>query len=193
MKLFWQALLKFLCGVVIVGVLLFLPAGTFDYWNAWLLMGILFVPMFFAGIVMMIKNPALLKKRLSAKEEQTEQKKRCCVRWLDVHAWLRHSRLELSVRMTHLSLLGIVGGRWSSPGQLPALCRSPKGEHLLIQDYRSAARSAGHRHRAVWHRSPSNVQRHHHPVLIHATGAGIFALLRHLPCIPRHHREATQK
>ena len=73
-KLFWQALLKFLCGVVIVGVLLFLPAGTFDYWNAWVLMGILFVPIFFAGIVMMIKNPALLKKRLSAKEEQTEQK-----------------------------------------------------------------------------------------------------------------------
>ena len=74
MQLFWQALLKFLCGVVIVGVLLFLPAGTFDYWNAWLLMSILFVPMFFAGIVMMIKNPTLLKKRLSAKEEQTEQK-----------------------------------------------------------------------------------------------------------------------
>ncbi len=66
-KLFWQALLKFLCGVVIVGVLLFLPAGTFDYWNAWVLMGILFVPIFFASIVMMIKNPALLKKRLSAK------------------------------------------------------------------------------------------------------------------------------
>lgn len=73
-NLFWQALLKFFCGVVIVGILLFLPAGTFDYWNAWLLMGILFVPMFFAGIVMMIKNPALLKKRLSTKEEQAEQK-----------------------------------------------------------------------------------------------------------------------
>lgn len=74
MKLFWQALLKFFCGVVIVGVLLFLPAGTFDYWSAWLLMGILFVPMFFAGFVMMTKNPGLLKKRLSAKEEQTEQR-----------------------------------------------------------------------------------------------------------------------
>lgn len=75
MKLFWQALLKFLCGVVIVGVLLFLSAGTFDYWNAWLLMGVLFIPMFFAGIVMMVKNPELLKKRLSAKEEQTEQRR----------------------------------------------------------------------------------------------------------------------
>lgn len=72
-KLLYQAILKFILGVVIVGILLFLPAGTFDYWNAWLLMGILFIPMFFAGIVMMVKNPELLKKRLNAKEEQPEQ------------------------------------------------------------------------------------------------------------------------
>lgn len=71
--LFYQAILKFVLGVVIVGILLFLSAGTFDYWNAWLFMGILFIPMFFAGIVMMIKNPELLKKRLNAKEEQAEQ------------------------------------------------------------------------------------------------------------------------
>lgn len=71
--LFYQAILKFVLGVVIVGILLFLPAGTLDYWNAWLFMGILFIPMFFAGIVMMIKNPELLKKRLNAKEEQAEQ------------------------------------------------------------------------------------------------------------------------
>lgn len=72
-KLFFQAILKFLLGVIVIGVLLFLPAGTFLYWNAWLLMGILFIPMLFAGIVMMIKNPELLKKRLNAKEKQTEQ------------------------------------------------------------------------------------------------------------------------
>lgn len=71
--LFYQAILKFVLGVVIVGILLFLSAGTFDYWNAWLFMGILFIPMFFAGIVMMNKNPELLKKRLNAKEEQAEQ------------------------------------------------------------------------------------------------------------------------
>jgi len=57
-----------------MGLLLFLPAGTFTYPQGWLLMGILFVPMFCAGIVMMFKNPELLRKRLSAKEEQTEQK-----------------------------------------------------------------------------------------------------------------------
>ena len=72
-KLLYQAILKFILGVAIVGILLFLPAGTFYYWNAWLLMGILFIPMFFAGIVMMVKNPELLKKRLNAKEEQPEQ------------------------------------------------------------------------------------------------------------------------
>ena len=60
-------------GAVLVGILIFLPAGTFLYFNGWLLMGILFVPMFFAGIVMMFKNPELLKKRLNAKEKQKEQ------------------------------------------------------------------------------------------------------------------------
>lgn len=72
-ELFYQAILKFVFGVLAIGILIFLPAGTFDYWNAWLFMGILFIPMFFAGIVMMIKNPELLKKRLNAKEQQSEQ------------------------------------------------------------------------------------------------------------------------
>lgn len=73
MKLFIGAITKFLFGVVFVGVLIFLPAGTLCYFNGWLLMIILFVPMFFAGIVMMIKNPALLESRLNAKEKEKEQ------------------------------------------------------------------------------------------------------------------------
>lgn len=72
-KLFAQAILKFILGVLLVGTLIFLPAGTFSYTNGWLFMGILFVPMFGAGIVMMFKNPELLKKRLDAKEEQKDQ------------------------------------------------------------------------------------------------------------------------
>lgn len=72
-KLFAQAIAKFLLGVVLVGVLIFLPAGTISFFNGWLLMGILFVPMFFAGLVMMAKNPELLQKRLNAKEKQREQ------------------------------------------------------------------------------------------------------------------------
>ena len=74
-KLFMQAIIKFLVGVVLVALLIFLPAGTFDYWNGWLFMGILFIPMFIAGIILMIKNPQLLQKRLDAKEEETDQKK----------------------------------------------------------------------------------------------------------------------
>ncbi len=72
-KLFVQAMLKFVLGVALVGVLIFLPAGTFDFINGWILMGILFIPMFVAGIVMMFANPELLKTRLDAKEKQKEQ------------------------------------------------------------------------------------------------------------------------
>lgn len=74
MKLFFQALTKFLLGVIVFGVLIFLPAGSLHYWQGWLMMGILFVPMFIAGFVMMVKNPELLRKRLSAKEDEKEQK-----------------------------------------------------------------------------------------------------------------------
>ena len=72
-KLFLQAIIKYLSGVAAVGLLIFLPAGSLAYSNGWLLMGILFVPMFFAGIVMLFKNPELLKKRLNAKEKLKEQ------------------------------------------------------------------------------------------------------------------------
>ena len=73
-KLFLQALTKFVLGLLMIGLLLFLPAGTFDFWQAWLFIGILFVPMFIAGIVLMIRQPELLRKRLDAKEQQQEQK-----------------------------------------------------------------------------------------------------------------------
>ena len=73
-KLFIQAMVKFLSGVLLVGLLIFLPAGTLSFWKGWLLMGILFIPMFIAGIIMLIKNPELLRKRLNAREQQTEQK-----------------------------------------------------------------------------------------------------------------------
>ena len=73
-NIFIQAIGKFLLGVIILGLLIFLPAGSLQYWQGWLLMGILFVPMFCAGLVMMAKNQELLRKRLNAKEEENEQK-----------------------------------------------------------------------------------------------------------------------
>ena len=74
MKLFLQAIIKFISGLLLVGLLLFLPAGTFAYPQAWLLIGILFIPMFLAGLVMMKRSPELLQKRLNVKEEQREQR-----------------------------------------------------------------------------------------------------------------------
>ncbi len=73
-ELFIKAITRFFAGLVIVGLLLLLPAGTFRYPQGWLLLSILFIPMFIAGLVMMKKNPELLKKRLNAKEKETEQK-----------------------------------------------------------------------------------------------------------------------
>lgn len=73
-KLFSQAIVKFLSGLLIAGLLLFLPAGTIAYRQAWLFIGILFIPMFIAGLIMMKKSPDLLRKRLDVREEQSEQK-----------------------------------------------------------------------------------------------------------------------
>lgn len=73
-KLFIQAIIKYLLGIILFSVLLFIPAGTLNYCNAWLLIGVLFIPMLIVGIVLAIKNPGLLRKRLNAKEKEAEQK-----------------------------------------------------------------------------------------------------------------------
>ena len=73
-SLLTQALTKFSIGAILLGVLIFVPAGSLRFWQGWLLMGILFVPMFIAGLVMLARNPDLLRKRLNAKEEEKEQK-----------------------------------------------------------------------------------------------------------------------
>ena len=73
-KLFASAIVKFLSGVILIALPLFLSAGSFGYWNAWLFMGILFIPMFIGGLILMKKNPELLRKRLDVKEKQSQQK-----------------------------------------------------------------------------------------------------------------------
>ena len=74
MKLVAEALIKFTCGLLLVGLLIFLPAGTLGYTYGWLFAGLLFVPMLIAGLVMLRKSPEFLKKRLDAKEKQSAQK-----------------------------------------------------------------------------------------------------------------------
>lgn len=73
-KLFFEAISKFVLGILLIGLLIFIPASTINYWNGWLFMFLLFIPMFISGIVMMIKAPNLLKSRLNAKEKESEQK-----------------------------------------------------------------------------------------------------------------------
>lgn len=73
-SLFMQALTKYLAGLIMVMLLLFLPAGTFQYWNGWLFIGLLFVPMLVFGAVLLVKAPDLLKKRLQSKEKENAQK-----------------------------------------------------------------------------------------------------------------------
>ena len=74
MKLALNALVKFLAGLILVGVLLFWPAGSLEYMNGWLFVGLLFIPMLILGIVLMIKSPSLLEKRLNAKEGEKTQR-----------------------------------------------------------------------------------------------------------------------
>lgn len=74
-KLLAQALARFLGGFALLLLLLFLPAGTLNWWQGWLLMGILFIPMFAAGLVMLKRSPELLRKRLNAREAQRDQKR----------------------------------------------------------------------------------------------------------------------
>ena len=73
-KLFISAIIKFIFGLLLVGGLLFIPAGTFNYVYAWVFIGILFIPMFIFGIILMFKNPKLLESRLNAKEKENTQK-----------------------------------------------------------------------------------------------------------------------
>lgn len=72
-RLFIQAIIKFSLGFVLIGLLIFLPAGTLKFTNGWIFMAVLFIPMLIAGIIMMLKNPDLLKSRLDAKEKEREQ------------------------------------------------------------------------------------------------------------------------
>lgn len=75
MKLLCNALIKFFCGLLLISLLIFLPAGTVHYFNGWLLMGVLFVPILILGVVLLIKSPALLAKRLDLREKQSAQKR----------------------------------------------------------------------------------------------------------------------
>ena len=110
--LFIRAISRFLAGLLLVAGLLFIPAGTWDYPQGWLLIGILFVPMFIAGLVMMKKNPELLKKRLNVRERESEQRSvilfsgiMFLAAFLSAGLSFRHSWLMLPVPVTIIAAI----------------------------------------------------------------------------------------
>ena len=176
--LFTQSLVKFFLGVVIVGLLLFLPAGSFKYWQGWLLMGILFVPMFIAGLVMMARNPELLRKRLNAKEEQKEQK----------------TVVKLSgLRVVRASCLGRMGSGGSVSDLLSSLCRGSAGEYLSVQNHRSSGESESYRYRPLRRRSAPDVLGHYRIVSCDAAGAGFADIILDNVALHSTYRQAHQE
>ena len=108
MKLAISALVKFIFGIVLVALLVFWPAGTFDYFNGWLFMVLLFVPMLLLGIVLLIKSPELLEKRLNAKEKQSAQKGVVAVSALVFLAGFILAGLDFRFGWTRVPLLVVI-------------------------------------------------------------------------------------
>ena len=135
-----QALIKFLAGIILVGLLVFLPAGSLSYWQGWLLMGVLFVPMFFAGIVMLAKNPDLLSKRLNAKE------------------------------LVDITGLGSLDSRCPLYSVVHIICGSIERKRISFQNHRSPGGTEGHRYWVIWHSPSPDVYGNSHHVPIYAIG-----------------------
>ena len=108
MKLLFSALAKFILGLVLVGALLFLPAGSFGYPNAWLFICLLFIPMLILGIVLFIKAPALLEKRLNAKEKEKTQKGVVALSALLFLAGFIVAGLDFRFGWSHIPLWGVI-------------------------------------------------------------------------------------
>lgn len=103
-KLLLQTLVKFILGLAVISLLLFLPAGTVHFWNGWLLISVLFVPMFLLGIILLIKAPDLLVKRLNTKEKESEQKQVVLLSFLMFVGGFIVSGLDFRFGWSHLPI-----------------------------------------------------------------------------------------
>ena len=190
MKLFLSAMAKFALGVVLLGVLIFLPAGTMHYPQGWLLMGILFIPMFIAGLVMMAKNPDLLRSRLNAKEKRGEQSRVVKLSglmflagfvaaglsfrfgWVMLPAWVSIAGAVLFLLAYALYAEVLRENAW-----LSRTIEVQKGQQVV---------STG----LVWHRPPPHVCGDAAALPVHAAGAGSGTFPDRVPGLPGHHRRA---
>jgi len=142
-KLFWQALTKFVIGLLTVCLLLFLPAGTFHYWRGWLLLALLFIPMFIAGIILLLKNPDLLAKRLNSKEKEEEQKSVIILSALMFIGGFILAGLDYRFGWSQLPNWLIVAASASFIFGY-GLCRSTAGERISFQNGGDSGESESH-------------------------------------------------
>ena len=185
-----QSLTKVSLGVIILGLLLFLPAGSLLYWQGWLLMGILFVPMIIAGFVMLAKNPELLRKRLNAKEEEKEQKLVVALSGQIFIAVFLVAGFNWRYRWIMLPDWAV----WVAAG-LFLIGYLLYAEVLRENTYlsRTIEVQENHRHRTVWHSPSPDVYGHHHHVPGNASGPGFADFFCDNVALPSSDRQANQE
>lgn len=170
-KLFIQAITKFIFGFIIIALLLFIPAGTLNYWNAWLFIGILFVPMFMVGIILLIKNPDLLRKRLNSRENESEQKVLLVLGGFMFIGGFVFSGLNYRFQWMTLPKWMIVIATIIFLLAYLIICRSFTRKYVFIKNYRSARKSKSNRYRTVWNCKASHVCFNDFIILIYTISA----------------------
>ena len=176
-KLIIDGLVKLFSGILLTGALTFIPAGTLHFWQGWVLLGTLFIPMFIAGLVMIAKNPDLLRKRLNAKEKQAEDSSR--IVGTNVHSCIRPRRPEFQIRLDAYAPCPHMDSGSHLPRRICDVCRSNEGECLPVTHDRSTGKPKGRGHRSLRHRPPSNVFSNTPAVPIHATDTRLHPFIHH--------------
>ena len=176
-KLFTQAITKVLAGILLTGLLLFLPAWSFSYWQGWLLMGILFIPMIVAGFILMFKNPDLLRKRLNAKEEQSEQKTVLLLSGL------------MFLAACVVAGLGQLCRRCGLSDRICIVCGSAERKYLSLTNGRGAERSGSDRYRTVRGGASPDVYDHAPFIPFHALCIGFGLIFCDHACLHTDHRK----
>ena len=182
-ELFKQAITKFLLGLVTMGLLLFLPAGTLHWGDAWLLIALLFVPMFLAGLVLMARSPELLRKRLNAREREMEQKKVIALSGLMFLAAFVTAGLNFRFGW-------IVMPRWTVWAAASVFLLAYALYAEVLPDRRGAGGAEGRRHRALRRCAAPDVRSDPAAVSLHAAGARLAPLLPHSALLHPAHRHA---
>ena len=177
MKLVFSALTKFLAGLFLVGALLFVPAGGFDFWNAWLLVAILFVPMLILGIVLCFKSPKLLEKRMNTNEKETTQKVVVAVSGVMFVFGFVVAALDHRFGWSNVPLWIVILSSVLFFCFVSSLCRGNARKCISFANSGGLSGSKGDRHGTLRYCSPSNVCGNCSDVFVNAIGAGFVVVV----------------